>query len=238
MARRRPVPAPVPAPAPVEGERPDDATRAAAGVGDIFATAFNRYGGGFLTFGLLALLHAVPLAVLLAIADATDGGGGGVSVGLTAAATLTYLLYAGNVTALLGGRLRASLPAVASAAALSTPALTLAIVVLGPVYVAVPAPFLFPFFLLAPVAAGVEACRRSFRLVSRQGYLRSAACVAALEIVGVGVFLAFRVVLGPIGGTVQSAVAGTLWVAVFWPLSALVLRNLYGALDGRLVVRT
>src|SRR5947208_2112551 len=142
MARRRA--APVPAPAPAEGERRDDATRAAAGVGDIFATAFNRYGGGFVTFGLLALGHAVPLALLLAVAEAGDASGGGVSVALTAVATLSYLLYVGNVTALLGGRLRSALPAVASAALLATPALTLAIVVLGPVYVAVPAPFLFP----------------------------------------------------------------------------------------------
>jgi hypothetical protein len=124
------------------------------------------------------------------------------------------------------------------------PALTLAIAVLGPVYVALPAPFLFPFFLLAPIAAGagdasgVEACRRSFTLVSRRGYLRSAGCVAALEAIGVALFVGFRLVGGPLGNDVQSVLAGALWVAVFWPLSALVLRNLYGALDGRLVVRT
>ena len=41
----------------------------------------------------------------------------------------------------------------------------------------------------------------------------------------------------PLGLNPRRVVAVLLWALVYWPLSALVFRSLYGALAGRLVVR-
>jgi len=45
------------------------------------------------------------------------------------------------------------------------------------------------------------------------------------------------VALSPLGGRARVIATLVLWAAVAWPIAGLMLRSLYGALSGRLVVR-
>jgi hypothetical protein len=224
------VPAPTPATAPTT-------------IADIFATAFVRYGGGFVTFGLMALAAAVPPALLLGLVVEADAASRVRLLSVALVATIAYLAFVGSVTASIGLRLRARLLPIVGTAALASPPIVLVIVLLG-AYTVFVLPFVLPLFALAPIAAGagdaagVEACRRSIVLVARNGYLRSLGVMAGLEVVGLMLAIGFWIAFEPLGVNVRRVVGVLLWALVFWPISALVLRALYGALTGRLVVRT
>jgi hypothetical protein len=215
---------------------------APVGVGDIFATAFARYGGGFATFGVMTAAAAAAPAVLLGVLLAMSSPSVGLVAAETLLATVAYLSLVGAVTAVLGERLRRRLWAVIGTSVLASPVIAVCLVLLGPAALLV-LPFLGPFFVLAPVAAGAgdsagaDACRRAFTLVARRGYLRSLGVMAGLELIGLLLWLGLSTALSPIGGTAHQVIAGALWTFTFWPLSALVFRNLYGSLTGRLVVR-
>jgi hypothetical protein len=105
-------------------------------------------------------------------------------------------------------------------------------------------PFILPFFALAPIVAGagdgngVAACRAALALVGKRGYLRSLGVVAGLELIGALLWISFSIALSPVAGNARSFAIVFLWVAIFWPISALVFRSLYGALTGRLTIRT
>jgi hypothetical protein len=213
------------------------------GVSDIFATAFRRYGGGYLTFGLLAVAMAIPAAAVFIALDASDvGGRTTVAVG-SLLGTAVYFAFVGIVTASLGGRVRRTLPAVVGTAALAAPPIAVVFVLVG-IYAIVVLPFLLPFFALATVvtgagdATGVAACRRAIALVGRRGYLRSLGVMAGLELLALLLWLGLRIAFSPIEGRLGDIVGTALWVAIVWPLSALLFRNLYGALTGRLVLRS
>jgi hypothetical protein len=202
------------------------------GVGDIFATAFARYGGGFATFGAMTLAAAAAPGLLLAVLLAVGSPAFGLVVAETLLATVAYL----------GERLQRRVWAIVGTSVLASPPIAVFILLLGPAALLV-LPFLGPFFVLAPVAAGAgdsagaEACRQSFTLVARRGYTRSLGVMAGLELIGLLLWLGLSTALSPVGGTAHQVIAAALWTIIFWPLSALVFRNLYGSLTGRLVVR-
>jgi hypothetical protein len=212
------------------------------GVGDIFATAFARYGGGFATFGAMTLAAAAAPGLLLAVLLAVGSPAFGLVVAETLLATVAYLSLVGAVAAVLGERLQRRVWAIVGTSVLASPPIAVFILLLGPAALLV-LPFLGPFFVLAPVAAGAgdsagaEACRQSFTLVARRGYTRSLGVMAGLELIGLLLWLGLSTALSPVGGTAHQVIAAALWTIIFWPLSALVFRNLYGSLTGRLVVR-
>jgi hypothetical protein len=212
-------------------------------VGDIFATAFVRYGGGFLTYGLMALAAAILPAAAIAVLAAVDAGDGVNLAVIAATGSVAYLSLLGAVTAAIGERLRSHLGAVVLTAVTATPPVAVVIAVLGPLALLV-LPFVLPFFALGPIAAGagdgrgVTACRETLRLVRRHGYLRSLGVVAGLELIGALLWVSFSIAFSPITGNLRSAAIILVWIAIFWPLSALVLRSLYGALTGRLTIRS
>jgi hypothetical protein len=225
-----------------EGPPPRPDGPAPVGVGDIFATAFARYGGGFATFGVMTVAAAALPAVVLGLLLATSSPALGFIAAETLLATVAYLSLVGAVAAVLGGRLQQRVWPIIGTSVLASPVIALCILVLGPAALLV-LPFLGPFFVLAPVAAGAgdaagaEACRRSFTLVARRGYTRSLGVMAGLELIGLLLWLGLTIALSPVSGTAHQVIAGALWTLIFWPLSALVFRNLYGSLTGRLVVR-
>jgi hypothetical protein len=212
-------------------------------VGDIFATAFVRYGGGFITYGLMSLVAAILPALAVAALVATDPGDGVTLATVAVSGTVAYLSLLGAVTAAIGGRLRSKLAAIVLTAVTAMPPIALVIAVLGPIALLV-LPFFLPFFALAPIVAGagdgsgVAACRSALALVGKRGYVRSLGVVAGLELIGALLWISFSIALSPIVGDARSVAIGFLWVAIYWPISALVFRNLYGALTGRLTIRT
>ena len=56
-------------------------------------------------------------------------------------------------------------------------------------------------------------------------------------VVELGVEAPPGIALSPVGGRVRVIATLIVWAAVAWPIAGLMLRSLYGALSGRLVVR-
>ena len=69
------------------------------------------------------------------------------------------------------------------------------------------------------------------------GYRRSLVPCAITASFAAMLFLAFGIALSPLGGRARVVATLVLWAAVAWPIAGLMLRSLYGALSGRLVVR-
>ncbi len=145
------------------------------------------------------------------------------------------------MTAFIGQRLRATLPGIVLTALLVAPAFgAIAILHLAAIFVV---PLLLAPLGLAPVAAGggdgagISAIRRALTLCGQGGYRRSLVPCAICASFAAIIFLAFGIALSPIGGRARVIATLVLWAAVAWPIAGLMLRSLYGALSGRLVVR-
>ena len=208
---------------------------------DLVATALTRYAQAFATFGLMALVAAAfPALVVIVLREADAGAEVIVTVGSYAAAAAALAL-AGAMTAFIGQRLRRTLPGiVATALIVALPFGAIALLHLAAIFVV---PLLLPPFGLAPVAAGAgdgagfRALRRAFRLCGQGGYRRSLVPCAITASFAAILFLAFGIALSPLGGRVRVIATLIIWAAVAWPIAGLMLRSLYGALSGRLVVR-
>ena len=224
----------------MQGVTPDTSTTRVA-ASDIFATALNRYAGSYLTFGGMALL--VGLLPALAIAAARAAGASPIvvlAVGLSLAA-YGFLVLCGLVTASIGRRLKATLVSVLGSALLVWPAFALALSVFQLLAI-LALPFLLVPLALVPVAAGagdgspLAALKHAVALV-RGSYGRSLHASALVVLGGSVVYLALYVALSPVPRDARVAITLAVWSAITWPIAALILRSLYGALAGVLVVR-
>jgi hypothetical protein len=208
---------------------------------DLVASALTRYAQAFATFGLMALVAAIfPAVVVIALRAAEAPAEVIVTFGAFATAAAALAL-AGAMTAFIGHRLRATLPGVVLTALIVAPVFGAAAIL------HLAAIFLVPLLLaplgLAPVVAGAgeasgfAACRRALSLCRAGGYRRALVPCAITATFAAVIFLAFGIALTPLGS--RARVIGTLilWAAVAWPIAGLMLRSLYGALSGRLVVR-
>ena len=208
---------------------------------DIFATALNRYAASYLTFGGLALLVAVLPVTAVAAARGADARPVIVSTLGLAVSAYAFLVLCGLVTASIGGRTRETLLRVVGAALLVWPAFAIVLAALQLVGIAALPVLLVPL-ALAPVAAGagdgspLAAVRRALVLV-RGSYRRSLVVSALAVLGGTFIYLALYLALSPVPRDVRVGVTLVLWAVITWPIAALVMRSLYGALTGRLVVR-
>ena len=227
----------VPETAEAKSETRGDEIRTA----DLVATALTRYAQAFATFGLMALVAAAfPALVVVALRSANAGAEAIVMVGSFAAAAAALAL-AGAMTAFIGQRLRRTLPGIVATALLVAPPFgAIAILHLAAIFLV---PLLLAPLGLAPVAAGagdgagLTACRRALALCAGGGYRRSLVPCAITASFAAALFLAFGVALSPLGGRARVIATLVVWAAVAWPIAGLMLRSLYGALSGRLVVR-
>lgn len=223
--------------AKTNGETRADEIRTA----DLVATALTRYAQAFATFGLMALVAgAFPALVVAGLRSSGAGPEEIVMIG-SFAATAAALALAGAMTAFIGKRLRSTLPGIVATALLVAPPFgVVAILHLAAIFVA---PLLLAPLGLAPVAAGagdgagLAACRRALALCGGGGYRRSLVPCAITASFAAALFLAFGIALSPLGGRARVIATLILWAAVAWPIAGLMLRSLYGALSGRLVVR-
>ncbi len=218
-----------------------DTTSAPVAASDIFATALNRYAGSYLTFGGMAL--AVGLLPACSVAAARAAGASPIvvlAIGLSVAA-YGFLVLCGLVTASIGRRVQTTLVSVLGSALLVWPAFAVALS-LFQLLAIVALPFLLVPLALAPIAAGagdgtpLVALRRAVELV-RGSYRRSLQASALAVIGGSIVYLALYIALSPVPRDARVAITLIAWSAITWPIAALILRSLYGALAGRLVVR-
>ncbi len=208
---------------------------------DLVATALTRYAQAFATFGSMALIAAIfPALVVIALREADARPEIIVTIGSFAAAAAALAL-AGAMTAFIGKRLRATLPGIVATALLVAPPFgVIGLLHLAGIFVV---PLLLAPLGLAPVAvgagdgAGVAALRRALRLCGQGGYRRSLVPCAITASFAAILFLAFGIALSPLGGRARVIATLVVWAAVAWPIAGLMLRSLYGALSGRLVVR-
>src|SRR4051794_28292153 len=96
-------------------------------VGDIFATAFVRYGGGFATYGVMSLAAALLPGLAITALALADSGQQVNLVVVAITGTLAYFVLLGAVTASIGGRLRTHASAVLLTAIVAMPAVALVI---------------------------------------------------------------------------------------------------------------
>jgi hypothetical protein len=208
---------------------------------DLVATALTRYAQAFATFGSMALIAAIfPALVVIALREADARPEVIVTVGSFAAAAAALAL-AGAMTAFIGRRLRTTLPGIVATALLVAPPFgAIGLLHLAGIFVV---PLLLAPLGLAPVAAGagdgagVAAVRSALRLCGQGGYRRSLVPCAITASFAAILFLAFGIALSPLGGKARVIATLVVWAAVAWPIAGLMLRSLYGALSGRLVVR-
>ena len=208
---------------------------------DLVATALTRYAQAFATFGLMALVAAAFPALVVVVLRSANAGAEAIVMAGSFAAAAAALALAGAMTAFIGQRLRRTLPGIVATALLVAPPFgVIAILHLAAIFLV---PLLLAPLGLAPVAAGAgdgagfTACRRALELCAGGGYRRSLVPCAITASFAAALFLAFGVALSPLGGRARVIATVVVWAAVAWPIAGLMLRSLYGALSGRLVVR-
>jgi hypothetical protein len=209
-------------------------------ISDLVATAFARYGGGFVTYGAAAiLLSAIPGAAV-AVARGSDARYAITAGALALGASLAYMVLEGLIVADAGRRIRSRAAAIALTAPVAAVPIGVVIAVLGLASLLL-LPFIATACALAAVAAGAGdaagfgALRRGATL-AWSSFRRSAALAAILEVLGVLLWLGLYIAFSPLAEGPRVVVAMVVWGAVFGPISALVFRAHYGALTGRLVL--
>jgi hypothetical protein len=225
---------------PIETPPLEPSARGDASISDLLATAFSRYGGGFVTYGLAAVaLCAIPgLAVV--IARSQHARFAVFAAVLALSASFAYMLLTGLIAADAGRRVRRrAIPILVTAPFAAVP---VAAVVAGLGFASLLVlPLIAAPCALAAVASGVGdamgfgALRKGCSLAFGS-FRRSVGLSATLAGMGVLLWLGLFVALSPLGEGVRAGSAMVVWGAIFGPLSALVFRALYGALTGRLVV--
>jgi hypothetical protein len=211
-----------------------------ATVSDLIATAFARYGGGFVTYGAAAVILCAIPGVAVAIARSQHARFAVFAAVLAYFASLAYMLLVGLIAADAGRRVRRRLRPIALTAPIA--AIPVAIVVAALGFAAL---FVLPLVLAACVltavaagagdASGTAAARAGSTLAFRS-FRRSVGLGAVVEVMGVLLWLGLFIAFSPLGEGVRAGAAMVVWGAIYGPLSALVFRAYYGARTGRLVL--
>jgi hypothetical protein len=226
--------------APSETQPIETPPSGAISISDLLATAFARYGGGYLTYGVAAaILCAIPGAAV-AVARAEHARFAIFAAVLALSAGLAYMLLAGLIAADAGHRVRRRAVAVLVTAPIAAIPVAAVVAALGFASLLV-LPFVATPCVLAAVAAGagdaqgLGAARRACSL-SFGAYRRSFGLATTVEVMGVLLWLGLYVALSPLAPGIRAGAAMVVWGAIYGPISVLIFRALYGALTGRLVV--
>ncbi|MDQ1541145.1 MAG: hypothetical protein QOH29_1871 [Actinomycetota bacterium] len=211
-----------------------------ATISDLIATAFARYGGGFVTYGVAAvLLCAIPGAAV-AVARSQHARFAVFAAVLAYFASLAYMLLAGLIAADAGRRVRRRIVAIVVTAPIAAIPVAVAVAALGFAALLV-LPLVLAPCVLAAVAAGAgdasgAAAVRTGWTLAFGSFRRAAGLGAVVEVMGLLLWLGLFIALSPLGEGVRAGAAMVVWGAIFGPLSALVFRAFYGARTGRLVL--
>ena len=205
-------------------------------VGALFEAAFRRFGARVSSYTLYSIAFAVPAAVAaFAVRDlAADRGTLALSI-FVACAGLGHFALAGTLTALVTGTLRRRFGQIAVAAAIGGLVSGMVFEVVGP-FVLV----LYPILVFASIAAAADApAIGAFRVAVRLVVTdvgRTFAALVGLGLCAALLFFGFQVALSSVGGEAQIVATFALTYLMLSPLAALVERNLYGDLTGRIVL--
>jgi hypothetical protein len=206
-------------------------------VGALFEAAFRRLGQRFASYMLYTIACAAPAALVARFVDKGDVEDWVRFALVMLAYSLGHLALVGILSGLVTGGLRAHLGSIVLTVVVGALVLTAASTVLLPF-----ALVFYPFVVFGPIAAaagdasGFGALARGARVAG--GALGRVAMVL-VGLVTVGAFLWFGFVIGfsPLDRDSQTVAAIGAATLIAWPVAALVERNLYGDLTGRLVIR-
>jgi hypothetical protein len=205
--------------------------------GAFFEAAFKRFGQRFFGYELWTLAGLLVTGAVAVAVRPLDLGGPPLYGVLGFGYALGHLALVGTLAALVTGRARLRAPAIATAAVAGALVAGALCAVFPPLVVLVYAPLAF-----APIAAaagdvdGLHALPYATRLVVRS-FGRVASTLLGLVSVGLAAWFGFVIALSPLGGNDQKVAALTFTTLLVWPIAALVMRNVYGDLTGRVVLR-
>ena len=217
----------------MESPRP----RAAAADGAFFEAAFRRYGQRFLGYELWTIAAlAIPGVVAIAVRPLRLDGAAAYGV-LGFGYALGHLALVGTLAVLVTGAARERAPAIALAALFGALVAGALCAIFPPL-----AMLVYPPLAYAPIAAaagdadGLHALPQATALAVRS-FGRSVSTLLGVATVGLAAWFGFVIALSPVGGSDQKVAALTLSTLFVWPIAALVMRNVYGDLTGRVVLR-
>jgi hypothetical protein len=206
-------------------------------VGALFEAAFRRFGqrmGSYLLYSAAAL---APSVLVLWWITAADLDGPVVYVSLLLAFFLGHLALVGLLAGLVTGQLRERAGSIAVTVVVGAGILA-GVGTLLPPLALIP----YPFVVFGPVAAaagdaeGLGALRRGAALAGRH-LGRAALVVAGTLLLALFLWFGFVIALSPLAETLRQWTAAGAVLLLVSPVTALVVRNLYGDLTGRLVIR-
>ena len=214
-----------------------DPDREPAPVGALFEAAFRRYGARITSYTLYSIATAAPPAIaVLVLRPSPSHVQLGMLSAIVGAALFGHFLLVGTLTALVTGTLRARIGAIGLASAIAAALIGAGFAVAGP-FVAVA----YPPLVFAPIAAaaGDAGPIRSFVVGGRlalRDWGRSFGVLVGLSVIVAFCWIAFQISLTPVGGDAQGVAVMVLTFLLVSPIAALVERNLYGDLTGRVVL--
>jgi hypothetical protein len=206
-------------------------------VGALFEAAFRRLGQRFASYLLYTVVCGLPAALVYRFLDKGDVENWVRFALVMLAYSLGHLALVGILSGLVTGELRANAGSIALAVVVGALVLTAASMVLLPVALA-----FYPFVVFGPIAAaagdasGFRAIVQGVR-VAWGALGRVAMVVIGLVIVGAFLWFGFVIGFSPLDRDAQTVAAIGAATLLAWPVAALVERNPYGDLTGRLVIR-
>ncbi|MGI9117531.1 MAG: hypothetical protein ACR2JV_07840 [Gaiellales bacterium] len=205
-------------------------------VGAYFEAAFRRFGinfGGYLLYTAICGLPTIGAAIIV---THTTLSGEVQGLVLALAYALGFVFLTALTTTLVSGGGRERLTSILVASLLT--GVLAGLIVWQLLFLAI---VLLPFAMFPPIiaasgdadgaralGAGAVATFRWFR--------RSYACVFGLIIVAVSLWIGFTGLFFALQGGLGEQLRLALTTLLMWPVSALVFRNLYGDMTGRLVI--
>ncbi|MBJ7249418.1 MAG: hypothetical protein JHC83_09355, partial [Thermoleophilia bacterium] len=205
-------------------------------VGAYFEAAFRRFGVNFGGYLLIAAVSGMPLLGVKLIVSGTAVPGLWAGLMYAAAFALGNFMVLSLATMLVVGSLRGRLGSLLITGVVTVAVGTLLIWQL--VFVAV---VFYPLLAFPPIIAasgdarGLGSIWQGVRMTVRW-FKRTYACVLGLVIVIAAVAVGFGILLTPLGSLLQQQVTFAITTIIVWPVAALVFRNLYGDVTGRLVI--
>lgn len=205
-------------------------------VGAYFEAAFRRFGiniGGYLLAALACGLLPLAGALINSAISAPEG----VELFIFFLGfTLGNVLLVALSTVLVSGSTRDRLTSIGIVCVV-TALIGAALAALHPVILIV----LYPLIVFPPIvvasgdADGLRALVVGARTTLRW-FKRTYACMFGVALVAVATWFGFTILLSPLQSNLQRSVAFAITTLLVWPVAALVFRNLYGDVTGRLVI--
>lgn len=206
-------------------------------VGAYFETAFRRFGINFTGYLVMTAICGLPTVGAIALFRNTAMSGEAAGVLLSATYAIGIVSVTALATALVAGVERERIPSLVLTCAVT--GVLAGLVVWQFVFLAI---VLLPFALLPPIAAasgdasGLRAVAAGAAATFRW-FRRAYACVFGLALVAVALWIGFTGLFFAVPGSLRGDLIIGFTSLFMWPIAALVFRNLYGDMTGRLVIQ-